>query len=292
VSEVRFFGTIWLLTVEFRLLFKVSMESLSNVRALIIDMDGVLWHGPKSLPGFCDLFQTLRERNLRFILATNNASLTVDQYVTKLAQMGAQVAKDEILTSGGAAARYMAERSRPSATRVFAIGEDGLRQPLAERGFVLTDLYEVPAHYVVVGMDHGLSWDKLATASINIRAGATFIGTNPDLTFPSEHGITHGNGAVLAALQAATQVAPIIMGKPEPIMYRQAMTLLGCDPAETLAIGDRIETDILGAVRANIRSIMVLSGVSTEKDLEGLDYRPTWVMPDICAVVEALRNSG
>jgi 4-nitrophenyl phosphatase len=255
-------------------------------------MDGVLWHGPKSLPGFCDFFQTLRERNLRFILATNNASLTVDQYVTKLAQMGVSVSKSEILTSSMATVRYMAERSHPSATRVYAIGEDGLRQPLAERGFLLTDLYEVPAHYVVVGMDRGLSWDKLATATLNIRAGGKFIGTNPDLTIPTERGITQGNGAVLAALQAATGVAPIIIGKPEPIMYQQAMKLLDCEPAETLAIGDRFDTDILGAVRANIRSIMVLSGVSTEKDLEGLDYRPTWVMPDICAVVEALRNSG
>ncbi len=268
------------------------MEPLSNVRALIVDMDGVLWHGPQPLPGFADFFHTLRERKLRFILATNNSSLTVDQYVAKLARMGAHVAKDEILTSGVASAWYMAERSNPAATRVFVIGEDGLRLPLAERGFVLTDLYEMPAHYVVVGMDRGLSWDKLATASLNIRAGAVFIGTNPDRTFPTERGITHGNGAVLAALEVATEVAPIIIGKPEPLMYRQAMKLLGCDPSETLAIGDRVETDILGAVRANIRSILVLSGVCTEADLEGLDYRPTWVMPDIRAVVEALRNGG
>jgi 4-nitrophenyl phosphatase len=292
VSEVRLFRTIWLLTVSSGFFFKVSMEPLSNVRALIIDMDGVLWHGPQPLPGFADLFRTLREMNLRFILATNNSSLTVDQYVAKLAQLGARVTKDEILTSGVASAWFMAERSSPPATRVFVIGEDGVRQPLAERGFVLTDLYEVPTQYVVVGMDRGLSWDKLATASLNIRAGATFIGTNPDLTFPTERGIIHGNGAVLAALQAATEVAPIIVGKPEPLMYRQAIKLLDCDPAETVAIGDRVETDILGAVRANIRSIMLLSGVCTEKDLEGLDYRPTWVMPDIRAVVEALRNGG
>jgi 4-nitrophenyl phosphatase len=266
------------------------MESLSNLRALIIDMDGVLWHGTQPLPGLADFFQTLRDRKLRFILATNNASLTAQQYVAKLAQMGAQVAKHEILTSGMAVALYLSQRSHPSATRVFAIGEDGVRQPLTERGFVLTDLYEVPTHYVVCGMDRALSWDKLATASLNIRAGAKFIGTNPDLTLPTEHGVIHGNGAILAALQAATGVPPTIIGKPEPIMYQQAMTLLGCDPSQIAAIGDRVETDILGAVRAKIRSIMVLSGVSSEKELEGLDYRPTWVMPDIRAITEALRG--
>jgi len=266
------------------------MESLSDVRGLIIDMDGVLWHGNQPLPGFIEFFQLLRERNLKFILATNNASLTADQYAAKLAQMGVQVAKSEILTSSMATVRYLADRSHASATRVFAIGEEGLRRPLAERGFVLMDLYEVPVNYVVCGMDRGLSWDKLATATLNIRAGAKFIGTNPDLTIPSEHGITHGNGAILAALQAATGVAPIIIGKPEPIMYRQAMALLGCTPAQTLAIGDRLDTDILGAVRARIRSIMVLSGVSTEKDIEGRDYYPTWVMQDIREVVEALKK--
>jgi 4-nitrophenyl phosphatase len=266
------------------------METLSNLQALIIDMDGVLWHGTHPLPGLVEFFQTLRDRQLRFILATNNASLTADQYVVKLGQMGARVDKHEILTSGMASALYLAERSHPPATRVFAIGEDGLRQPLSERGFVLTDLYDVSAHYVVCGMDRGLSWDKLATASLNIRAGAKFIGTNPDATLPTERGITHGNGAILAALQAGTNTAPTIIGKPEPIMYQQAMALLGCDPAQTVAIGDRLGTDILGAVRANIRSIMVLTGVSTEKELVDLDYRPTWVMPDIAAIAQALRG--
>jgi 4-nitrophenyl phosphatase len=223
-------------------------------------------------------------------LATNNATLTAEQYVAKLAHMGVAVAKQEILTSGMATTLYLAQHSHPSATRVFAMGEDGLRQPLSERGFVLTDLYDVSAQYVVCGMDRTLSWDKLATATLNIRAGAKFIGTNPDLTLPTERGITHGNGAVLAALQAATDVTPTIIGKPEPIMYEQAMALLGSAPAETAAIGDRVETDILGAVRANIHSIMVLSGVSSEKELEGLDYRPTWVMPDIRDIAQALRG--
>jgi 4-nitrophenyl phosphatase len=270
--------------------FWKTMENLARIRAWIIDMDGVLWHGNQPLPGLAEFFQTLRSREMRFILATNNASLTADQYVSKLAKMGVSISRHEVLTSAMATTLYLSQRADPPATRVFPIGEDGLRQPLLERGFVLTELYDISAHYVICGMDRGISWDKLATATLNIRAGATFIGTNPDITIPTERGITHGNGAIIAAIQAATDVTPVIIGKPEPIMYQQAMALLGCDPSETAAIGDRPETDVLGAVRAGIRSIMVLSGVSSEQSLAGLNYRPTWIMPDIRAITQALRG--
>lgn len=264
------------------------MDAFHDIRAFIIDMDGVLWEGDRPMPGLADFFQTLRDRRIKFVLATNNASKTPEQYVSKLAGMGVAVARDEILTSAQAAALYLRQQSA-NGTKVFAIGEDGVRQALAETGFTLTGLYEVDAQFVVCGMDRGLSWDKLATATLNIRAGARFIGTNPDATFPTERGITHGNGAVLAAIQAATGVAPIIIGKPEPIMYQLAMTRLGVAPAETAALGDRLETDILGAVRARIRSVFVLSGVSSREQLAGLDYQPTWVMPDIREVTKALR---
>jgi 4-nitrophenyl phosphatase len=275
------------------------MADFTNIRALIIDMDGVLWHGTNPLPGLSDFFQTLRRLNIRFILATNNASLTQDQYVIKLANMGIAVAQHEILTSAMATALYLAEHNNPATTRVFVVGEAGATQPLIERGFTLTGLYEIKKHgdpsqkgadIVVCGKDQTLTWDKLATATLNIRAGAQFIATNADTTLPTEYGITLGNGAILAALQVATGVAPISIGKPEPIMYQQAMLLLGADPAETIAIGDRLETDILGAVRAGIRSLMVLTGVSTEDDLKTSAYQPTWVMPDIIAVTQALQK--
>ncbi|MGZ8162083.1 MAG: HAD-IIA family hydrolase [Methylobacter sp.] len=276
------------------------MEPFSNIRALIIDMDGVLWHGDQPLPGLTDFFQTLYELEIRFILATNNASLTPQQYVAKLARMGVTVAQNAILTSGMATAFYLAEHTDPATTRVFVLGEDGARQPLSDRGFTLTGLYEVNngnsqtlnngADIVVCGKDETLTWDKLATATLNIRAGAKFIGTNADITLPTEHGITHGNGAILAALQVATGVTPIIIGKPEPIIYQQALALLGVDPAQTVAIGDRLETDILGAIRTGIRSIMVLTGISTQEDLETSDFQPTWIMPDIRSLTQALRS--
>ena len=275
------------------------MTSFNNIRALIIDMDGVLWHGTQAIPGLVEFFQTLDELQIRYILATNNASLTPQQYVTKLAKMGVTVAQNQILTSGIATALYLSEQVDPAQTRVFVVGEDGATQPLLERGFTLTGLYEVNnsdepaqkgADFVVCGKDETLTWAKLATATLNIRAGAKFIGTNADTTLPTEHGITHGNGAILAALEVATGITPTIIGKPEPIIYQQALTLLGTSPEETVALGDRLETDILGAVRTGIRSIMVLTGVSSVADLKDSDYQPTWVLPDIRAVTRALRN--
>jgi 4-nitrophenyl phosphatase len=277
------------------------MESFKNIRALIIDMDGVLWHGTQAMPGLVEFFQTLNELDIRYILATNNASLTPEQYVTKLANMGVTVSQKQILTSGMATALYLSERVNPKETRVFVVGEDGATQPLLDLGFTLTGLYEVDnsdkpeqkgADIVVCGKDETLSWAKLATASLNIRAGASFIGTNADTTLPTEHGITHGNGAILAALEVATGVTPTIIGKPEPIIYQQALSLLGISPEQTVALGDRLETDILGAVRTGIRSIMVLTGISSEADLQDSDYQPTWVMADILAVTKALREQS
>ena len=277
------------------------MESFKNIRALIIDMDGVLWHGTQAIPGLVEFFKTLNELDIRYILATNNASLTPEQYVTKLANMGVTVSQKQILTSGMATALYLSERVNPKETRVFVVGEDGATQPLVELGFTLTGLYEVDntdkpeqkgADIVVCGKDETLTWAKLATATLNIRAGASFIGTNADTTLPTEHGVTHGNGAILAALEVATGVAPTIIGKPEPIIYQQALALLGISPDETIALGDRLETDILGAVRTGIRSIMVLTGISSEADLQDSDYQPTWVMADIRAVTKALREES
>jgi len=274
------------------------MEPFLNIRALIIDMDGVLWHGDQAIPGLTVFFETLRKQNIRFILATNNAGMTPAQYVLKLQKMGVTVSEDEILTSGIATAIYLSQHENPATTRVFVLGETGASEPIKKYGFTLTGLYEVNspktpnqgADIVVCGKDQTLTWDKLATATLNIRAGAKFIGTNADTTLPTEYGITHGNGAILAALQVATGVTPTIIGKPEPIIYQQAMALLGTDTSETIAIGDRLETDILGAVRTGIRSLMVLTGVSTQEDIKASDYQPTWVMDDIRAVTAALQS--
>ena len=122
----------------------------------------------------------------------------------------------------------------------------------------------------------------------NISAGARFIATNGDTTLPTEHGSAPGNGATLAAIEAVTKIKPTIIGKPGPILYQQALSLLAVNPAATIAIGDRLDTDILGAVDAGIRSLMVLTGVSSKQEIAGLDYAPTWIMQDIRAITTAL----
>ncbi len=272
------------------------MNPFSNICGLIIDMDGVLWHGSEPLPGLIDFFDALRQRSLSFVLATNNASLTATQYIAKLASFGVDISEQEILTSGMATANFLAEHHPPELTRVYAIGESGLLEPLIEQGFELTGLDEIrdPMNnfgpdVVVSGLDRNLSWQKLSTATLNIRAGAHFYGTNADTSLPTEKGITIGNGSILKALEAATGQKPTTIGKPKPVMYQQAMKILNTSPEQTLAIGDRLDTDILGAINAGTLSILVLSGISTEQDLKQCDFAPTLVMQDIREITLALK---
>jgi len=261
-------------------------------------MDGVLWHGEQAIAGLSDFFQLLREQALPFILATNNASHTAEQYVKKLARMGVSVQQQEILTSGMATALYLGQHKNPAKTRIFVLGEQGASQPLLEQGFTLTDIYQLNspqtphqgADIVVCGKDETINWDKLSTATLNLQAGAEFIATNADTTLPTERGLIQGNGAILAALHAATGRTPTVIGKPEPIMYQQALALLGSTPENTIAIGDRLDTDILGAVRTGMRSLMVLTGASKREDLQDIDFAPTWIMQDLQAVTKALRE--
>ncbi|MCK9606804.1 MAG: HAD-IIA family hydrolase [Methylomonas sp.] len=267
------------------------MLGFTDIGGFIIDMDGVLWHGDRALPGLAAFFDTLRDLKLPFVLATNNASITAEQYVSKLSGMLVEIDIQEILTSGMATALYLSERYKPSATRVYVIGSAGLRQPLLDKGFILAGENDLEAVQLVVsGLDKTLTWEKLCTAALHIQAGAGFYASNGDVTLPTERGFLPGNGAALAALTAATGVVPTTIGKPAPIIYQQALTLLSVAPEGVVAIGDRLDTDILGAVRTGIRSVLVLSGISRESDIQALDYGPTWVMQDIRELTEALRQ--
>ena len=253
---------------------------------LIIDMDGVLWHGDKPMDGLQDFFAALRQHRLTFVLATNNSSRLPEQYVAKLARFGVEVPAERILTSSQAAATYLANLAPPG-TRVYAIGEDGVRGALKQQGFVLTD---DGAEHVVVGWDRQLTWNKLTTAALLIHAGASFIGTNPDTSYPTERGPAPGNGAQLAALETTTGVAPVVVGKPEPWMYEEAMRRMGSRPETTIVIGDRIDTDIAGGIRAGLTTILVLSGLANEADLAASAIKPDLVCTDIGELTQALRD--
>jgi 4-nitrophenyl phosphatase len=251
--------------------------SLCDIRHLIIDMDGVLWRGDEPMPNLQAFFDFLRQRDIGFVLATNNSSRTPEQYVKKLARFGVAADSASILTSSQAAAAYLAEQAPPG-THVYVIGKEGVRRALEERGFVLG---EKDAAYVVVGWNTDLVWDELATASLLIHRGAGFIGTNPDVNYPTERGPVPGNGAQLAAIQVTTGVAPIVTGKPEPQMYKEAMRRMDANPSTTAVIGDRLDTDLAGGVRLGLTTVLVLSGIATEAELVHSSIKPDVVCADI-----------
>jgi 4-nitrophenyl phosphatase len=250
---------------------------LKDLRHLIIDLDGVIYRGRDPIPGAAGFVEFLRARDIGFVLATNNSTRTPQQYVDRLGQMGIQVLPQEILTSAQATAGYLRTLA-PSGARIFVIGMDGLRSALLEVGFALV---EDDADYVVAGMDFTICFDRLAQATLLIRAGAPFIATNPDRTFPSERGIIPGAGSLLAFLETATGVAPTVVGKPETAMLEQALTRLGAERRSTAMLGDRLETDILAGERAGLYTILVLSGVTERAALDKSEIRPDLLFRDV-----------
>jgi 4-nitrophenyl phosphatase len=218
------------------------MPSLSHIKHLIIDMDGVLYLGDQPMPRLREFFDFLRERRISFILATNNSTRTPQEYVDKLMGMGATVSPDEILVSGQATARYLS-REYPRGTRVHVFGMPALKQAMTDEGFVLAD---DDVQLVVASMDRQVNFEKLKRATLLIRSGARFIATNRDPTNPSEEGLIPGTGAMIVALETASETKAKAIGKPEPTMYQLAMEMMGARPETTAAIGDRVDTDILG----------------------------------------------
>ena len=242
------------------------MQTLATVTHLIIDMDGVLYVGDRPMPCLGEFFAFLRERQISFILATNNSTRTPQEYVNKLAGMGVTVSSEEILVSGQATARFLA-RNYPRGTRVHVFGMPSLKRAIVDEGFCLAD---EDVQLVVASMDREVTYEKLKRATLLIRGGARFIATNLDPTNPSEEGLIPGTGAMIVALEAASGTQATAIGKPEPTMYQLAMEQMGASPSTTAAIGDRVDTDILGGKRAGLITICVLSGSSDRAEAEAI----------------------
>ena len=258
-------------------------DKLRSIENLIIDMDGVLYRGDEPIPGAKEFFAFLRARSIGFILATNNSTRTAQQYVDKLAQMGVEVTLSEILTSSQAVAMYL-QTLAPPRTNVYVIGEEGLETAVREKGYIISG---DGAEFVVVGMDRRLTYEKLKVATLLIRGGARFIGSNPDTTLPTEEGFIPGNGAMLAALEASTGVAPTIVGKPERTIFDLALAKMGSSQEDTAIVGDRLDTDILGGYNAGLTTILVLSGATTRQDVDSAPVKPDLVFEDIRHLHEA-----
>jgi 4-nitrophenyl phosphatase len=260
------------------------MQTLAKITHLIIDMDGVLYRGDHSMPRLREFFDFLRERSIPFILATNNSTRTPQEYVDKLARMGVTVSPDEILHSGQATARFLSS-AYSRGTRIHVFGMAALKQALVDEGFVLAD---DDVQLVVASMDREVNFEKLKRATILIRRGARFIATNLDPTYPSEEGLTPGTGTMIVALETASETKAQAIGKPEPTMYQLAMDQMGACPETTAAIGDRVDTDILGGKRAGLITICVLSGSSDRAEAEAIGT--DMIFDDIAHLLETWKQ--
>ncbi len=258
-------------------------------KAYMIDMDGVVYMSNRPMPGAVDFVSFLQEHDIPFLFLTNNASKTPEEYRERLAEMGIHVDVSRIYTSSLATARYMTERW-PKGTPVYVIGISGIRQALTDAGFKILKSHR-RAQVVVVGYDPRITYARLREATLAIYHGATFIGTNPDVSLPTADGIYPGNGAILAALEAATGVEPIIIGKPSPTIFLEALERLGTRPEETAMIGDRAETDIVGAQNAGLISVFLTGGISGEKGLERLDSPPDFVFRYLGDLLKWLKSN-
>lgn len=259
--------------------------SLSSVRALILDIDGVLWRGDQPIGDLPAVFETIQRRGLQVRLATNNSTRSAEQYVEKLQSFGVHSLRSEQVINSAHATAYYLHRRFPQGGPVYVIGEDGLRQALSAQGFFFS---ETGALAVVVGMDRQLTFDMLVRASLLIRSGSPFIATNPDRTFPMPFGLIPGAGAILAALEAATDVQPFVVGKPSPEMYRLAIEQMGVTPEQTLGVGDRLETDIAGAQALGCRTGLVLSGVTSEAQARLWQPAPDHIAANLGALLDMI----
>jgi 4-nitrophenyl phosphatase len=251
------------------------------IKALIIDMDGVLWKADQPIGDLPCVFTRIQERGLKTVFATNNATRTVEMYVERLQRFGIPAEPNQIVTSAIATAHELKKRF-PQGGPVFIVGETGLIEALENCGFYQQD-EDVLA--VVAGMDRTATYHKLSQASLLIHAGAPFYGTNPDTTFPTPKGPAMGAGGLIGAIEAATGVHPIISGKPFTPMMTLVQEKLNLAPEEILAVGDRLNTDIQAGQNIGCRTALVLSGISTRTEAEAWNPPPDLIAEDFTALI-------
>jgi 4-nitrophenyl phosphatase len=261
----------------------------SIVRGLLIDLDGVVYTGRDPIPGSAGFVDEARRRGLKFLLVTNNSTASPELVAERLHGMGIDVLPQEILTSAQAAAAYVRAHA-PAGARVRIIGETGLRQAAAAEGLLLADDGDSSVEWVIAGLDRDFDYAKLTCATRAILAGARFVATNADALLPVEGGqVIPGAGSIVAAIQTATAVVPVVVGKPEPGLFEHGLHRLGDLRSEQVAmIGDRLDTDVVGGQRAGLRTILVLSGVTTAAQARAASSQPDAIAPDLAAVARLL----
>ena len=264
---------------------------LAKIKHLILDMDGVLWHGETPVPGLVEFFDMLDQLKIGYVMATNNATKTADQYTSKLKGFGVDMAPERILTSAETTAAYL-KSQYPPGSPVYVVGAKGLHDALEAREFEIVTAGEVARGarppLVVLGFTPDAVYKDLAMAALLVDNGAAFVGTNPDPSVPTELGPLPGAGSLLAVITTSTGVQPQIIGKPEPIMFDHALKRLGSQKSDTAMVGDRLTTDIAGAKAAGLWAILVLSGISEPGEIQEAHYRPDFVFTNITELAAEL----
>lgn len=253
-----------------------ELAKLRKKSALICDMDGVIYHGNKLLPGVKEFVSWMEAESKRFLFLTNSSERSPRELSQKLSRLGLEVEEKRFYTSALATAAFIA-RQKPNGS-VWVIGETGLTNALYEAGITMND---VDPDYVVVGETRSYSYEKVEKAVLLVRQGARLIGCNPDLTGPTEAGIVPATGSLIAPIEMATGKKAYFVGKPNPLMMRQALRVLGAQREETTIIGDRMDTDIIAGIESEIETVLVLSGVTRPEEVDGFPYRPDHILEGV-----------
>lgn len=248
-------------------------------KAYLIDMDGVLVSGYRLIPGAAQFMERLQSKGLPFLLLTNNSRFTPQEHRKGLGKLGISLPEKVIFTSALATARFVKEHCPQGSA--FIIGERGLTEALEDVSFKVTE--ENP-DYVIIGETVSYSFERITRAIRFIREGARFIATNPDVIGPTDQGVVPTCGATAALLSAATGVKPYFVGKPNPLMMRSALRQIGAHSENTVMIGDRMDTDIVGGIESGMETILVLSGVTREKDVRRFPYRPHRIAESVAEI--------
>lgn len=266
------------------------MEKHPLLKTILLDLDGVLWQGAEPLIDIKALFDCIAELGVKSFCVTNNSTRTISYYLDVLGAFGVSLDPSRIITSAEATAGYL-EEEFPRLGDLYVIGEEGIKQALRKRGFrILKEDGKDTPLAVVVGLDRKFSYQDLDLAVRFLHQGSLFIGTNPDLTIPTPAGPAPGAGTLIKAIEVSSGKTPTIIGKPYPGLYSLALARAKSLPEETLMIGDRLETDILGAQKMGLRTALVYSGISTRTQAEVWEPTPEILADDAHQVLEIIRK--
>ena len=252
------------------------MENIKNKIGFICDMDGVIYHGNKILDGVPAFINWMLDSGKKFVFLTNSAERTPHELSMKLGRMGLDVSPDHFYTSAMATAEFLSSQ-KPDST-AYVIGEAALTKALYDRGIYMND---VNPDYVVVGETRSYNFEKIEKAIDLVLKGAKLIGTNPDITGPTERGIMPATGSLIAPIEIATGRKAYFVGKPNPLMLRHALKKLDCHSADIAFIGDRMDTDIIAGIESNVDTVLVLSGVTSAEDVDRFPYRPKYILNSV-----------